>query len=572
MHPVLLSSYAAKQCPVRIQNDYSPAVPTLMWVPLPEDQLRLDAGRSFEAAVFARLAALHPDCVHVDTNMSSEAAIAATLSAMDRNSGLILGGWLPHDPKGGRTGRPDILIRGGDGYFPVDIKSHKALKTAKKTSAILSTLADPATRVSQAELTSATPHRFEDGMQLAHYTRMLQACGRHPGDNQMIGAIIGTDLVPDVGSTPEWVLTWYDLREPVFWTYSRSHGRMKRSLLERYDHEHGFRVKVAHRALEIRGKTDDPPPLVAPIGQAECTSCPYEVRCATAMADDPSAQIRVGSLDTREWRALRSMGITTTLELAELDPNEDAFFKVYAPEVAHHLPQRARERLALAVKRASMIRDGIKIWPHSSQPVDIPTATVEIDVDIEFDSDNRVYMWGARVRRGCDDATAVYVPNFVVWDSLDVEAEHALATRFVQWLRDQRAAVESVGGTIRGFQWSHPEWSNLKRIVGEDSLTDLIGGDEEGVFFDLEAFLRTNFTFLHGTSLKKVAPLFGFRWRVEDPSGASSQVYLAKARTFDGHLQNDAAKAWLLSYNEDDNRAMAVIRDGMRAWSRFSPN
>ena len=27
------------------------------------------------------------------------------------------------------------------------------------------------------------------------------------------------------------------------------------------------------------------------------------------------------------------------------------------------------------------------------------------------------------------------------------------------------------------------------------------------------------------------------------------------------------AKAWLLTYNEDDNAAMAKIRDGMKSWT-----
>ncbi|MGB8388656.1 hypothetical protein [Mycobacterium sp.] len=31
-------------------------------------------------------------------------------------------------------------------------------------------------------------------------------------------------------------------------------------------------------------------------------------------------------------------------------------------------------------------------------PVEIPAGDIEIDVDIEYDLDNRVYMWGAGVR------------------------------------------------------------------------------------------------------------------------------------------------------------------------------
>ncbi len=80
-----------------------------------------------------------------------------------------------------------------------------------------------------------------------------------------------------------------------------------------------------------------------------------------------------------------------------------------------------------------MIRDGVEFWPSGDGSVEVPTATVEIDVDIESDQDNRVYMWGARVRPGTDDARAVYVPGFTVWEPLDQESEYALAERFARW-------------------------------------------------------------------------------------------------------------------------------------------
>ena len=272
------------------------------------------------------------------------------------------------------------------------------------------------------------------------------------------------------------------------------------------------------------------------------------------------------------------MGVTTTLELAELDLDDVAFFTTYAAEVTHHSPEKARKRLAAAVERAAMIRDGIDFWPKGDGPVEVPTATVEIDVDIESDQHNRVYMWGARIRRGTDDATAVYVPDFTVWELLDEESEYALAERFAQWLRDQRVTAEADGGTLRVFHWSHPEWSNLKRILGADAVRDLIGdreGDgtadtDEGVFTDLERVFKKHFTALRGTSIKKVAPLFDFHWRVEDAGGAISQIYLSTVQTSADQSEVNAAKAWLLSYNEDDTIAMARIRDGMRACTPIS--
>ena len=51
------------------------------------------------------------------------------------------------------------------------------------------------------------------------------------------------------------------------------------------------------------------------------------------------------------------------------------------------------------------------------------------------------------------------------------------------------------------------------------------------MFVDLEKVFKANFVSLHGSSIKKVAPQFGFTWRVDDPGGAISQTYLSKVHT-----------------------------------------
>ena len=84
------------------------------------------------------------------------------------------------------------------------------------------------------------------------------------------------------------------------------------------------------------------------------------------------------------------------------------------------------------------------------------------------------------------------------------------------------------------------------------------------MFVDLEQVFKANFVSLHGSSIKKVAPHFGFTWRVDDPGGAISQTYLSKVHTSTDPDEVAKAKQWLLTYNEDDNTAMATIRDGMR--------
>lgn len=252
--PILLGGYAAKQCPVRVQNDFLPLVQTLKWVPSPEDQARLDAGIAFERIVFDDLVEVHPTAVVVDPQLGKADAIAMTVEAMNADAPLVLGGWLPDDIENGRTGRPDILIKADRGYLPADVKNHltlKPLKTETVTRAFISALASPNARFGVPGWTTATTHRYEDGLQLAHYTRMLEACGFHPGAEHLWGAVLGTSqLETTAGHGLELVLVWHNLDEPLFFTFSRSQGKARRSLLERYDHEHGFRIKVAETAGE----------------------------------------------------------------------------------------------------------------------------------------------------------------------------------------------------------------------------------------------------------------------------------------------------------------------------------
>ena len=153
-------------------------VPDPEWVAPAELQALFDAGRQFEAEVFAELVRIHPGTAElIDPDLRKDVAIGKTLAAMASGIPLILGGWLPDDPAGGRTGRPDILVRVGGGYLPADVKNHKTLKAAKKASKPVSALVRPDIWWDAPGCT-ATAHHYEDGLQLAHYTRHSSGCWR----------------------------------------------------------------------------------------------------------------------------------------------------------------------------------------------------------------------------------------------------------------------------------------------------------------------------------------------------------------------------------------------------------
>ena len=553
--PIVLGGYAAKQCPVRTHNDFAPLVPKAEWVPSDEVQADLDAGREFEAEVFAELVRIHPDtAVLVDAALCKGGAIAKTLADMESGVPLVLGGWLPDDPLGGRTGKPDILVKVEGGYLPADVKHHKTLKAAKVKTKPVSSLAQPDLWWDAPGLT-ASSHYYEDGLQLAHYTRMLQACGFHPGEDRLFGAILGTSLMAMSGPDPELVFVWHDLTRLTRATFSRSRGKVFRSVLERYDHEHAFRVKVAATAALITGAGDDPVPLVVPIGQKECGECPYGLWCAEQMGpDDASAAITRDRLDTREWQTLRRMGISTTGALADLEPEDPDFFDEYYPEVTHHSKEQALTRLLRAVRQARMIGDGVDFQPIAGAPVEVPRADVEIDFDIEWDTSGRIYQWGLRVRDGQDDSTARYEP-VLSFGPLDDERELELAERVAARIIQLRTEAEQAGRTVAVYHWHHVEVSMTRRFA-------CVAAALDGVAVDLRPWFIATFHVRKDASIKVVAQLFGFTWAVDDPGGRLSQAKIEIARGTDDDALD--ARQWCLDYNESDVAAQAAIRDGVR--------
>jgi hypothetical protein len=152
-------------------------------------------------------AVLGSDLLRLDQAQLGRAGrIAATVEAMERGVLAIAGGQLPDDAAGHRAGRPDLLLRHGttdDGthaYVPVDVKAHGVVGDAKRSSLRWSSVDDIAAHGSFSDARTTTGQRarikdrLADALQLAHYWRMLQACGRAPAIDP-VGGIIGTDVV-----------------------------------------------------------------------------------------------------------------------------------------------------------------------------------------------------------------------------------------------------------------------------------------------------------------------------------------------------------------------------------------
>ena len=554
MNQFVLDAYAARSCPVKTFNAFDPV---LRGPAQPLDEsLResFQGGSDFRRGVLDRIAAT-PGAVDLrgqhEAGLPWEEREAASLAAMGAGAPVILGGVLPLDLDGHRSGRPDALVRGIDtasgapGYWPLKVKPYRVReKQSGSTSLQTSPLADIGALVPLPDLRYRV---FREGtlLELAHHWRLLESCGFAAG--HPLAAVVGDDRAS--GAEP--TATWVDLTHKFIRTFSRTAGHKLRSPLERYDHEHRFRVHVAEQAAARTG-TDDPEPAVRPIRVKECDWCAWWQVCRTQIDDDDlSLRISKAPLDVRELQTLLALGIKTVAELAEADV--DTILPRYLPETGHR--DRAEDRLRQAARRARMLAHGVDLERVSVDPIAVPRSGVEVDLDIETADDGTVYLWGALVG---DDGDGEF-RHFSRFEHLTPATEVELAVEFADWLLD----LAERHPDLRVYHYSDYETVHLRRLADRSGHPSLIAACEliRDHFVDLFGYVRDNFVGVDGLGLKIVASRgAGFHWRDEEPGGLNSQSWFNEA--IDGATDDArvAARARVLDYNEDDVRATLAVR------------
>ena len=229
---------------------------------------------------------------------ASSELIDATVAAMADGVELILGGWLPDDEHGRphRTAGPAAAGR-RDGYVPGDVKWHKTARPCQvRDPALLARRRRPETSCRSTASPPSPPAGVDDYLQLAHYWRMLEACGVRDRVGAR-GFIIGTDA-PD---RPRPVGLHPDLARPRRAGSSRrsraAQGKAKRTALERYDFEHAIRSTSPASPRAAPGAPMTPSRWCKPIFSQECDSCPWHDYCHELAGDAASAHIKIGRLD-----------------------------------------------------------------------------------------------------------------------------------------------------------------------------------------------------------------------------------------------------------------------------------
>lgn len=592
----LLDSYAAKQCPVRVQLDVlQPGKP----VPMAEDALlRIEQGNEFESSVVATLQSLAgPGWVFVDeVELSADERRAATVRALGAQVPVIVGANLAADFEEKRSGKPDMLVRHEVGYVPIDIKHHMTLDGfGPGPPSLVSELCTPFPDAAWEDPLWQRRRHKGDALQLAHYRRMLEAAGHSAAE--ALGGIIGK----------EGRLVWYRLDEPLWTTAAESGGKKqkKRTTLEVYDFEFDFRRDIA--AIAQTHLTDpDVDLLVEPVLCPDCAACPWRDVCQdTLFAGSGDASLLPG-VSYRQWRALRNVGVTDRSGVAGLDlPTAellvagvdatwwlDAASAIDPQTPVGQLRPNARKQIAtldeLGIATAADVVDYID--PQTAQldrwapaaivnaraavgpaavyrlpggVAGIPRADIEIDVDMENTNDG-VYQWGVVVTdRAATGLVATGYRAFITWDPITPEVEQRVFAEFWNWLNDVRHRAAASGHGVRAYCWhENAENTQMLRITAADAdrAAEVRSFIDSSDWVDMLQVFRAGWTTGGSTGLKKIAPLAGFEWDVDDPGGGVSMLYHAWATDPD-HPRHAEARQWLLDYNRGDVEATLAIRE-----------
>jgi predicted RecB family nuclease len=592
--------YVAKQCPVRAQWDLIRPCG-----PLPVSRVvarRFAAGRRFEAEVVAQLVPRHPDaCVVAEPDRGERAAVTA--AAMKAGAPVIVGGRLPADPEGRRVGEPDLLVAAaGSGYRPVDIKHHRCLDAGDGgLPALCSTLDRLAWEAAEPAADSSARRRRDDLLQLAHYQRMLEACGMAAPDGRH-GGIIGIDGV----------VTWYDLDAPI-WQASSASGRVKRrSTMDVYDFEFTFRLDILTVAAEHQA---DPQVglLVVPVRIGECAECPWWAWCGPVLQAGSGDVSLVPGVGWREWRIHRDHGVTVRAGLAALDRRTAALVAAGVdlrpvtaalstlpdgtplPDIVGARRKAQLRRLAGAgihtlgdargldpgtaaycdapmrdlPEQIDLARAALGSSPayrrRGVARVRVPRGDIEVDVDMENTEDG-VYLWGALLSAepGRVSERGGYHP-FCTWEPLTGDTEAGLFGRFWAWLDRLRRDAAAAGLVFRAYCYNAAaENTQMRRIAATAGLADEVAAFVgSGQWVDLLRVFDNQLITGGPAGLKQVAALSGFTWDVEDPGGGASMLRYDQAVGPSGAGPGESAGArdWLLTYNRNDVEATRSLRE-----------
>jgi predicted RecB family nuclease len=123
----------------------------------------------------------------------------------------------------------------------------------------------------------------------------------------------------------------------------------------------------------------------------------------------------------------------------------------------------------------------------------------------------------------------------------------------------------SRGLTFRAYCYNAIAENTWLLRLSDPAVADFVRSEE---WVDLLAVWRSALITGGASGLKTVAALAGYTWPVEDPGGEDSMAMHDAAIGVGPDAE--AARAWLLAYNEGDVRATLALREWMSSYP-FEP-
>ncbi len=304
--------------------------------------------------------------------------------------------------------------------------------------------------------------------------------------------------------------------------------------LEEFDasaFELAFEQALAEVARLVSG-TESSEPILG----SHCHLCHWYSHCRRWVegSGDPSGLYFVGKVKFE----FKRVGLGHIRDIAAMDVDEYLEGPKKLRGVGRKMLVRIKERARVRVAGVASLRPGYVF----------PTAAREAYFDIEDDPTRGLtYLFGLVVREG--EAASGDYRYFL---ARRPEEEEAVVRAF--W-----SLLAELGDTVF-YVYSPKERSTLKRLMQRYALDEAVFQRYVEQEYDLytELVVRHSDWPTYSYGVKQIAGLIGFKWRDPDPSGANSIVW------YNEYL-NDPTRTDLidriLSYNEDDCRAMIAIKD-----------
>lgn len=205
--------------------------------------------------------------------------------------------------------------------------------------------------------------------------------------------------------------------------------------------------------------------------------------------------------------------------------------------------------------RARLISIGEKAEPYLRGPVMLPVADLELYFDIETDPIRDIcYLHGFVERRGGDNNSERFIAFFAEEPTVEAE-EQAFANAWCYMQENQPCVI---------YYYSKYERTIFRKL--RDKYPDVCTEVELEALFDAELAIDLYDVVRKATewptrdfSIKTLAKYLGFDWRDAHPSGVASIEWFHKW----AETRDTTVRQRILDYNEDDCRAMRVLRDAI---------